>query len=219
MDGASERPGAGSPFRQLLDPAANLEALGDVTELGRRMVTEFAERLAEAPSATPAAESDPDAPSWDGVRRRLLRDGARAGEAGLDLVEDLLSLVALMARRGVPGTADSEPPVLVRGSPGAHASSLFWLRNAAVVPIAGVRPHAAAPRSHLGDELPAGAVTFDPPVLDPLPARSSCGIEVCVDVPTGTAPGLYTSVILVANLPRLWLPLQIVLAERGTNED
>ena len=37
--------------------------------------------------------------------------------------------------------------------------------------------------------------------LDPLPARSSCGMEVRVRVPRGASPGTYASVILVSNVP------------------
>ena len=58
-------------------------------------------------------------------------------------------------------------------------------------------------------ELPADAVSFDPPLLDPLPPRSSCGIEVAVIVPPSTVPGTYVTVVLVSNVPDLYLPLTV----------
>jgi len=102
--------------------------------------------------------------------------------------------------------------------PGAEATGVFYVHNIAPVPVAAARPHCVPLRSHLGHELPAGAVRFDPEVLEPLPARSSCGIEVRACVPPETAPGAYVSVILVSNVPELYLPLQVTVAAAEAEE-
>jgi hypothetical protein len=61
-------------------------------------------------------------------------------------------------------------------------------------------------------------VAFDPQVLDPLPARSSCGIEVRVRVPPEAEPGTYISVVLASNVPDFCLPLTVTVQEPGPSE-
>jgi hypothetical protein len=122
---------------------------------------------------------------------------------------------------GRDGTGPAGGPAAVRLEavrPGAEATAVFYVHNTAPVPVASARPHCTPLRSHLGQELPAGAVRFDPEVLEPLPARSSCGIEVRACVPPGTAAGAYVSVILVSNVPELYLPLQVTVAAAEAEE-
>ena len=101
--------------------------------------------------------------------------------------------------------------VLEAATPGTEATAVFYVHNTSATAVGGVRPHCAPLRSHLGHELAADAVRFDPEVVDPLPPRGSCGIEVRCRVPPGAAPGTYVSVILVSNVPELYLPLQVTV--------
>jgi hypothetical protein len=93
------------------------------------------------------------------------------------------------------------------------------VRNPSAVPVHGVRPHLSAPRSHLGEELPVAAVTFDPPAFDPLPPRSVCCVELHVDVPAGTAPGRYLTVVLLSRLPHVAQPLHVDVLDPDTGQD
>jgi hypothetical protein len=201
-----------------LDPVENLRTLANIQDFGRLAAEELADRLLARGDGRPggpvevAADAD-----LDQLARRLQAETVRAGEAWVNVVEVLAAMTGALAGR-LAGRDGSEPaggPAAVRLEavrPGAEAAGVFYVHNLAPVPVAAARPHCAPLRSHLGQELPAGAIRFDPGVLEPLPARSSCGIEVRACVPPGTAPGVYVSVILVSNVPELYLPLQVTVA-------
>jgi hypothetical protein len=201
-----------------LDPVENLRTLANVQDFGRLAAEELADRLLARGDGRPGGSGDGAADTdLDQLARRLQAETARAGEAWLNVVEALAAMSGALAgrlagrdRAGPPGGPAALRLEAVR--PGAEASGVFYVHNTAPVPVAAARPHCAPLRSHLGDELPAGAVRFDPDVLEPLPARSSCGIEVRACVLPGTAPGAYVSVVLVTNVPELYLPLQVTVA-------
>lgn len=201
-----------------LDPVENLRTLANVQDFGRLAAEELADRLLARGDGRPGGPGEGAADAdLDQLARRLQAEAVRAGEAWVSVVEVLAAMTGVLAGR-LAGRDGSEPaggPAAVRLEmvrPGDEAAGVFYVHNAAPVPVDAARPHCAPLRSHLGRELPAGAVRFDPEVLEPLPARSSCGIEVRACVPPGTAPGTYVSVILVSNVPELYLPLQVTVA-------
>ena len=201
-----------------LDPVENLRTLANVQDFGRLAAEELADRLLARGDGRHGGPGENAADAdLDQLARRLQAEAVQAGEAWVNVVEVLAAMTGVLAGRLV-GRDGSEPaggPAAVRLEvvrPGAEAAGVFYVHNAAPVPVAAARPHCAPLRSHLGRELPAGAIRFDPEVLEPLPARSSCGIEVRACVPPGTAPGAYVSVILVSNVPELYLPLQVTVA-------
>jgi hypothetical protein len=197
------------------DPAENLRALANVQDFGRLAAEELADRLQARSDGRDGGPAGP-APSeeLDQLVRRFQADAVRAGDVWGALIDTSASLVGALLGAGLParpGTAHG--PAVVAPAPvppGGEATAVFYVHNRAPVAVAAVRPHCAPPRSHLGAEL-ADAVRFDPEVLDPLPARSSCGMEVRVRVPRGASPGTYASVILVSNVPELYLPLQVTV--------
>jgi hypothetical protein len=197
-----------------LDPVENLRTLANVQDFGRLAAEELADRLLARGDGRPGGSGEGAAGAdLDQLARRLQAEAARAGEAWVSAVEIMAAMTGALAGR-LAGR-DRPGPAAVRLEavrPGAEAIGVFYVHNTEPVPVASVRPHCAPLRSHLGHELAAGAVRFDPEVLEPLPARSSCGIEVRACVPPGTAPGTYVSVILVANVPGLYLPLQVTVA-------
>ena len=200
-----------------LDPVENLRTLANVQDFGRLAAEELADRLLARGDGRPGGSGDGGADAdLDELARRLQAEAARAGEAWVNVVEVLASMTGVLAGRlarrdGAEPAGGPAPLRLEAVQPGAEATGVFYVHNTAPVPLAAARPHCLPPRSHLGHELPAGAVRFDPEALEPLPARSSCGIEVRACVPPGTAPGTYVSVILVSNVPALYLPLQVTV--------
>jgi hypothetical protein len=207
-----------------LDPIENLRTLANVQDFGRLAAEDLADRLLARGDGRPGGSGEgPADADLDQLARRLQAEVARAGEAWVGVVEILAAMTGALAGR-LAGGDGAEPPggpaaVRLEGvRPGAEATGVFYVHNLAPVPVATARPHCAPLRSHLGQELPAGAVRFDPGALEPLPARSSCGIEVRASVPPGTAPGVYVSVILVANVPELYLPLQVTVADAEAAE-
>jgi hypothetical protein len=199
-----------------LNPVENLRALADVQEFGRRAAEDLADRLLARGDGRDgmfggAAVSDAELSE---LVRRFRAEAIRAGDVWANLIDNLATLMGILTSRP-PRRSDAEAGassvVLKAVSPGAETTGLFWVHNTSPAAVSSVRPHCAPPRSHLGHELAPDAIRFDPQVLDPLPARSSCGIEVRLSVPPATPPGTYMSVILASNLPELCLPLRVTV--------
>jgi hypothetical protein len=212
-DGSSNRPW----WVDALDPVENLRTLANVQDFGRQAAEELADRLlTRAGEHGDAAQSEAD---LDRLTRRFQAEAARAGEVLVNLIDLFATLVGALGARP-PGRPERGPGgasvMLEAVAAGTEASAVFWIHNTSPSAIPAVRPHCTPLRSHLGHELAAGAVRFDPEVLDPLPARSSCGVELRCRVPPGATPGGYASLILVSNLPELFLPLRVtVKGEEG----
>ena len=209
-----------------LDPVENLRALADVQAFGRRAAEDLADRIlawgegqdGPAPGAAPVAGAPQGGPTVADVVERLRGDAVLAGEVSTRLVEHAVSLVAILIERLPPRSRTDAAPPQVDLPPvvaGGESSAVFWVHNTSAAVVAAVRPHCAPPRSHLGRELVPDAVAFDPPILDPLPARSTCGIEVRVRVAPDVEPGLYVSVLMASNVPDLYLPLQVTVHHDG----
>ena len=194
-----------------LNPAENLRMLVDAQRFGRRAAEDLADRWAAATTAASEQQANGSAPADSDVlelMRRLQQEVMRAGDAWFDLMSDGIALLdSRTGGGGRGGRGEGSDSVALTVQPGQQASGVFWVHNPTAAVISAVRPHCGALRSHDGHELRADAVAFEPAVLDPLPARSSCGIEVRIRVPASTPPARYVSTILVANLPELSLPL------------
>ena len=212
-----------------LDPMENLRALADVQAFGRRAAEDLADRIlawgdgqdGSAPGAAPEAGAPQGGPALADIVEQLRGDAVLAGEVSTRLVEHAVSLVGILIERLPPRSrTDAAPPQVDLPSvvAGGESSAVFWVHNTSAAVVAAVRPHCAPPRSHLGRELAPDAVAFDPPILDPLPARSTCGIEVCVRVAPDVEPGLYVSVLMASNVPDLYLPLQVTVDYDGPPE-
>lgn len=194
-----------------LDPTENLRALADVQRLGRRFAEDLANRLlspGDERNGGPGGTRPPNA-DVSQLLRQLRADAAHGGDVLGSVIDNTSTLLTMLVNRLLgseqqPGTRSM---VLTPVAPGAETTGVFWVHNTSPVSVPAVRPHCAALRTHLGCELAPANLRFDPPVLDPLPARSSCGIEVRLCVPQSAEPGSYVSVILASNVPDLYLPL------------
>ena len=200
-----------------LDPVENLRALANVQDFGRLAAEELADRLlatGDGRDASPTGAAGTEA-ELEQLVRRFQAEAVRAGDTWASFVELFATLVGVLSRLPRrPGAAPGPVPVVLEAAaPGTEATAVFYVHNTSATAVGGVRPHCAPLRSHLGHELAAGAVRFDPEVVDPLPPRGSCGIEVRCQVPPDAAPGTYVSVVLVANVPGLYLPLQVTVRE------
>ena len=212
-----DRPANRPWWADALDPVENLRTRAGVQDFGRLAAEELADRLlAQGDGRDGGPRGDASDAELDQLARRLQAETVRAGEAWVNVVEVLAAMAGaltgrLAGRAGPDSPGGPAPLRLGTVRPGAEATAVFYVHNTASVPVPAARPHCALLRSHLGHELAAGAVRFDPEVLEPLPARSSCGIEVRACVPAGAPPGTYVSVVLVSNVPELYLPLQLTV--------
>ncbi|HEX2375682.1 MAG TPA: hypothetical protein VHO93_17015 [Actinomycetota bacterium] len=207
-DGSTNRPW----WVDALDPVENLRALTNVQDFGRQAAEELADRLlTRGGERSDATLSEAD---LDRLVRRFQTEAARAGEVLVNLIDLFATLVSGLGARPPrrPERGPGGASVMLEGvAPGTEATAVFWIHNTSPSAIPAVRPHCTPLRSHLGHELATGAVRFDPEVFDPLPARSSCGVELRCRVPPGATPGGYASLILVSNLPELFLPLRVTV--------
>jgi hypothetical protein len=217
-DADDQRPPPRSWWVDALNPIENLRTLADIQQFGRRAAEDLADRFVASDSSNGQQDQQrgPEA-DFDALLRRWRADSALAADLWSDLIEGAASMVSLVAAR-MPGVGSAPPDhrdiALGPTSPGEVASAIFWVHNSAATAVNDVRPHCSPPRSHQGEELGADVVSFEPAVFDPLPARSSCGVEVTVAVPPTASPGTYATVVLVSNVPDLYLPLHVtVVAE------
>lgn len=197
-----------------LDPGENLRALTDARGIGRYAAEALAARLLAwgdanngRPNGTP---SDRD---LNQALRQFRADAMLAGDVVASVIDNASTLLSILLSR-LPGSeqpAGMRPLVLDSVAPGAEQTAVFWVHNTSAAAVAAVRPHCAPLRSHAGCEL-STTIQFHPQVLDPLPPRSSCGIEVRLRVPPSADSGTYVSVILASNVPELYLPLCVTVA-------
>jgi hypothetical protein len=206
----------GSPRRawwlDSLNPVENLQALADVQRFGRRTAERIADRMVAASEDGIDDGADED---LGALARRFRADTARVTDLWADLVDRAIEVVSTLASRATGGAAeqdDGERELLLGPvAPGQTATTVFWVHNPTPIPVPAVEAHCAPPRSHLCHELAPSSISFDPPGFDTLPARSSCGVEITVTVPPGTAPATYGTMVFLSNVRDFSLPLTVAV--------
>ena len=93
---------------------------------------------------------------------------------------------------------------------GESASSEIWLHNRGSDNRGEVRLHTSDLLGHDGSVISAAAVRVDTEVV-PMPARSSRGVVVTVDVGPEVRPGVYRGTVLANGNPDLWLPVMLTV--------
>jgi hypothetical protein len=210
------------PWASVFDPDLNIKAVSAIQARGFRAASEVVERLIRAadsgtaakPSNAPGTESDAERPrsqpdvdrvlaSWQNMVGQLaqsLRDsvappaaGTAAGHATFDLVTAAATgHIALEAAE--PGTAATE----------------VWLHNGGPTDLGKVRLRCSDLLAHDGALIDAAVVRFEPDTV-PMPARSSRGVTVEIDVAADVAPGQYRGTLLADGHADVWLPVLLVV--------
>jgi hypothetical protein len=205
------------PWASVFDPAANARALSAIQAEGFRAASRIVNRFVRA--VEPKAEaSQPDADTGD---RSVPGDGIQELER---LTRAWWSMAGQFLLRSLPAQAKagSEPVSLdigEQGTPrgvnfdaavGESASTEIWLHNRGSDDRGDVRLHASDLLSHDGSVISADAVRIDTEVV-PMPARSSRGVVVTVDVALQARPGIYRGTVLASGNPDLWLPVMLTV--------
>lgn len=210
------------PWASVFDPAANARALSAIQAEGFRAASRIVNRFVrsvEPRAEGPAADADTgdDTPAADGIQEfeRLTR--AWWSMAGQFL---LRSLPATAKSAGESVSLDVNGPGSPRGvnfdvAVGESASSEVWLHNRGTDDHGNVRLHASDLLGHDGSVISAAAVCIDTEVV-PMPARSSRGVVVTVDVGPQVSPGVYRGTVLASGNPGLWLPVTLTVRLPGT---
>jgi hypothetical protein len=205
------------PWASVFDPAANARALSAIQAEGFRAASRIVNRFVRAvePKAeAPESDADTDDRSAPG-------DGIQEFER---LTRAWWSMAGQFLLRSLPATVKtgSEPVSLDLGGPGPprgvnfdvavgeSASSEIWLHNRGSDDRGDVRLHASDLLSHDGSVIAAAAVRIDTEVV-PMPARSSRGVVVTVDVAPEVRPGVYRGTLLASDNPDLWLPVVLTV--------
>ncbi len=208
------------PWSSVFDSAANMRALSAIQADGLRAATELVDRFvrmaaaglsANGPSA-PSAELDPAdvygatglepfVTSWWAMVDQFLRLSSppRPGEtSGRETAT--LDLAAAQAT----GRLHLHTP-----APGA-ATGEVWLHNGGPVDMGKVALRCSELMSHDGSVIAARRIRFEPDMV-PMPARSSRGVTVEIDIDEHVAPGSYRGILVADGHSDVWLPVEVVV--------
>jgi hypothetical protein len=212
---AGERRGWASAF----DPVAGAKALGEIQAEGLRAAGALVERLvhlvdgaAAAPGADEASTATgPAAPGavtpwfdlWADLLQRTVDSVQRIGDAAGTGVADGVQV-------DVEGGSVRGCPLSLAVPPGATATTEVWLHNGTADACGRLEPRCGSLGAPDGSTL-AADVTFDPPALDSLLARSSRGLVLTVAVAADAPAGSYRGTVQVDGAPAVWLPVEVVV--------
>jgi hypothetical protein len=211
------------PWASVFDSAANMRALSAIQADGFRAASELVDRFVRmaaaglggsetaVPQAPPAnGEStdmygatglEPFFTSWWTMVDQFLRvsaprrdgDGPDADTATLDLAAEQAT-GRLQMSSVAPGTATAE----------------VWLHNRGAADMGKVALHCSDLLSHDGSAIAARLLRFEPDIV-PMPARSSRGVTVEVDIDEDVAPSSYRGMLVADGYPDVWLPIELVV--------
>lgn len=195
---------------------ANMRALGDIQRRGLEAANLVIGRLiGQVERGGPLLGAEPPRTESGGT------SGAAPDVA--DLVAQYSSMVSSWlvpfvgngapAAPGAGTTASSvvwvDPLTLPPSAPGGTSQGEMWLHNRSGASVSDVRVHCGDLRRHDGWAIAGAHVTFAPPQLDELPDLTSRGLRTVVDVPPDAPPGTYRGTVLAANLPEVWLGIEL----------
>jgi len=211
------------PWSAVFNPAANVRAFSAIQAAGFRAASELVERFVRiasteldnsggfAAGAAPVSDErgadlfgatglQPLVSSWWTMADQFLRvsaprgdEPARATAVTLDFVTSTAT-GALQLEATAPCTATTE----------------VWLHNGGSTDLGKVRLRCSELLANDGAVVPAGELRFEPDIV-PLPARSSRGVTVEVEIGQDVAPGSYRGTLLVDGYPDLWVPIELAI--------
>ncbi len=231
VNGGGDGEFAEVPWGAVFDPDINLRAVGAVQQRGFRAATAVVNRLVQmsAQVAGSAAESaTADAAGGQGSEQRTFdsrADADRLLRTWQRLASEIAgSLRAGSAASGGPAGGDAHFDLAAGHSGGelrfdaAEAGPVcaeIWLHNHGSVDLGKVRLRCSDLLSHDGGLLSsAGAVRFEPDAVE-MPAKSSRGVTVEIDVGAEVRPGSYRGTLLAEGHDDVWLPVVLVVRVAG----
>jgi hypothetical protein len=203
------------PWASVFDPASNVRALSAIQARGFRAATEVIDRLVKATDSQSASKADVHRDSRD-------TDGDRDVDRAVSTWQDLVGQLATSIRgSGMPphfgaatfDLAKSHPSGQVRFdvAQSGMATTEVWLHNGGFDDLGTIRLRCSGLLAHDGAIVSAVRVRFEPEAV-PLPARSSRGITMCIDVADDIPSGCYRGTLLAEGHADVWLPVELVVS-------
>lgn len=157
---------------------------------------------------TPFTESIPD--PTDLVRTMF--------ETWASLAETVISNTWGIAKQtgetvGAAVRSDETESLAVHVPPGGVGVGRLWLKNHSSTLLEQVRFRSTDPENTRGHAIPRASIRFEPADLDRVLPGASRQIDVHVEVPAATAPGVYHALVLVEPLGDTSRPISIHVAE------
>jgi hypothetical protein len=209
------------PWASVFDSGANMRALSAIQADGFRAASELVERFVRMASAGLNGTSrPPTSPSTDERNADLF------GATGLEpLVTSWWAMADQFLRVASPRNEQAAAPVgaaldlataqangrlyLETVAPGA-ATAEVWLHNGGGVDMGKVQLRCSDLLAHDGTVIPARMLRFEPDIV-PMPARSSRGLTVEVEVSDDLPPGSYRGTLVADGHPDIWLPVEVAI--------
>jgi hypothetical protein len=211
------------PWASVFDSAANMRALSAIQADGFRAASELVDRFVRMAATGlngsetfgPAANSANDQPAdvygatglepfvttwWKMVDQFLRVSSPRLADESGDANAATLDFSAAQSTGRLQ---------LSTVGPGA-ATAEVWLHNRGPDDIGKVTVRCSDLLSHDGNVFAARLIRFEPDIV-PMPARSSRGVTVEVDVDENVVPGSYRGMLLTDGHPDVWLPIELVV--------
>ena len=209
------------PWASVFDPAANARALSAIQAEGFRAASRIVDQFVRAVGSTTNGEATDATNGNAEVNASGAVDGIpefeRLTRAWWSMVgQFLLRSMPLIPTAGSESVSldvnnpDSKRGVNLEAAVGGSASAEVWLHNRGSEDRGDVRLHCSDLLSHEGNLIGADAVRVDTAVL-PMPARSSRGVAINVDIAPEVRPGVYRGTLLASGHPDLWLPVMLTV--------
>ena len=211
------------PWASVFDPAANARALNAIQAEGFRAASELVDRFVRIATTGLNGSDRPTTPT------ARLTNSDRHDLFGATDVEPLIRSWWAMIGQFLLGSAPRTPasaPVdsatldlsnteangkldLAASSPGA-AKTEVWLNNRGANDLGLVKLRCSDLLAHDGSVIGSPTVTFNPAAVA-MPARSSRGVELKIEVPQVVQPNTYRGTLLAEGHPDLWLPVVLTV--------
>lgn len=205
------------PWATVFDPDVNMRALGEIQARGFRAASELVDRFVQSANKNGSGAEEPASsePSVNG-------NGSKRDPAGFDVGSFIRTFESVVGRLAgsLRGADEPEPPTLdltktsasgsvtLAGALGDRAHGEVWLHNGGAIDLDPVRLRCSDLVGHNGGVVAAHAVRFDPDIVA-MPARSSRGVLIEVDVAVGLRPAIYRGTLLAEDHPNVWLPVAL----------
>lgn len=203
------------PWATVFDPDVNVRALGEIQARGFRAASELVDRFVQSANKN---RSD----STEASLRKPPVNGNESEATGVDVGSFIRTWESVVGRLAgsVRGAGEPERATLdltktsakgavtLEAAPGERARGEVWLHNGGGIDLGPVRLRCSDLVGHDGGIVAGQAVWFDPDAVA-MPARSSRGILIEIDVAEDLRPGTYRGTLLAEGHPDVWLPVAL----------